>query len=364
MSDERPLVPLGELSENAKCAVRNAVAAPMGYYCAREGKRMYCDKSLDSVHHLELVQKLFPETRCVLLFRHVMDTVASGIEASPWGFQAYGYLPFVQSSPGNFVAALVNYWLTHVDKALRWEEAHPELCLRVRYEDLVTAPRETITGILEFLGVEPELSVLEKAFERGRSADGPGDHKVTYTSRVHAASIGRGKRVPVEMIPPPLLEAVNGKLEELGYKSLSRAWNAEPAPQPGPADGSAWGARLADLMGAVELPASPNGDGPGCFAVVAQDHEELRWVIDPSIGEVRQGDGEVESVLTGTAEDLARMIADEVNLGMLIRSGRVRHLTAHEEVDAGELSRALKGVLELLRSPQLRANGSKNAARD
>ncbi len=51
-----------------------------------------------------------------------MDTVASGIEASPWGFQAYGYAPYVQASPHNSVAALANYWLAHVTAAIEWEE--------------------------------------------------------------------------------------------------------------------------------------------------------------------------------------------------------------------------------------------------
>jgi hypothetical protein len=109
-------------------------------YCYRKNKRLYVDKSLDSVYYLELVRLLFPNMKCILAVRHVMDTIASGIEASPWGFQAYGYAPYVQRFPGNSVAALASYWLDHVTQALEWEKQHPKLCLRVRYEDLVTSP--------------------------------------------------------------------------------------------------------------------------------------------------------------------------------------------------------------------------------
>jgi protein-tyrosine sulfotransferase len=349
-----------ELSDLAKTEIRRAVLAPMSDYCGREGKRIYCDKSLDSVDHLELVRELFPDARYVLLFRHVMDTVASGLEASPWGFQAYGYAPFVQASPGNLVVALANYWLTHVDKALRWQEDHPELCQRVRYEDLVRAPRETIVGILEFLGVGIDLSVLDKAFERARNTMGPGDHKVGYTSSVHASSIGHGKRVPVSLIPPPQLEAVNAKLSVLGYEELGPAWNAEPRLR-GADAGSVWGERLAELMGGLQIAALSNGDGPGSFAVVAEDHAELRWVVEPLTGELRQGDGEVESVVTGTAEDLALMIAEQENLGVLLRSGRVRHLTARDGVPPDEVARTISGVLDLLRAARSLGNGSESA---
>ncbi|MGI8863842.1 MAG: sulfotransferase family protein [Solirubrobacteraceae bacterium] len=191
---------LDRLPADAHAWIRSAMARAMSRYCARAGKRLYVDKSLDSVHHLPLVHRLFPEARYVLLFRHVMDTVASGIEASPWGFQAYGYTPFVQRSPENFVAALVNYWLTHVDGALRWQEEHPGLCHGVRYEDLVTDPLTVVAEIFSFLGVEHDAGVLNRAFDHARGAKGPGDYKVTFTSQVDPGSIGHGKRVPVDMV--------------------------------------------------------------------------------------------------------------------------------------------------------------------
>ena len=127
---------LGDVPEAGREWIRRALRDVTARYCHRENKRVYIDKSLDSVYHLGLVHLLFPEARYVLVVRHVMDTVASGLEASPWGFQAYGYAPYVQASPGNFVAALVSYWLDHVEGALRWESDHRKLCRRVRYEDL------------------------------------------------------------------------------------------------------------------------------------------------------------------------------------------------------------------------------------
>lgn len=350
------------LPETAKEHIRQTLRGPVRHYCAPNGKRLYCDKSLDSVHHLELVRELFPDVRCVLLFRHVMDTVASGVEASTWGFQAYGYTPFVQASPENFVAALANYWVGHVDAALRWEQAHPELCHRVRYEDLVRHPERTIQGICQFLGVAADLSVLERTFGRARTAVGPGDHKVMYTSSVHARSIGRGKRVPVSLIPPPLLEVVNRQLEELGYEALTRAWNSEPVEGRAAAEADEWSRRLVELMRGVSVP--PDGDGAdiGSFAVVAQDRDELRWVVDPEAAEVRQGDGDVESVVTGTAEDLVLMISREENPGVLLRSGRIRLLLTRDDAPPVVVARTMTRVLEVLSSTLPAAKSAERAA--
>lgn len=310
----------------ARSWVRQFVGVPMASYCAMGNKRLYCDKSLDSVHYLGSVREVFPSVRMVLVFRHVMDTVASGLEASPWGFNAYGYGPYVQASPGNTVAALASYWLDHVSRALDWEQEHPELCRRVRYEDLVLQPEETVLGIQRFLGVHEDLSVLGGAFSRKRLR-GPGDYKVEHTHSVHARSIGRGKRVPVTMLPAILISALNERLQALGYEPLDRGWNAAERPVDSGGNGL-WADRLALLMEGVEMRRVDTD--LGAFAVVAEDHYALRWVIEPRAGAVTRGDGEVEGVVTGTAEDLVLMLTGQENLGVLLRSGRIRHVVADE----------------------------------
>jgi Sulfotransferase family len=335
------------LPEPAREWIRATMLAAIRSYCDRENKRLYVDKSLDSVYYLELVRQLFPNVKCILAIRHVMDTIASGIEASPWGFQAYGYAPYVQRFPGNTVAALANYWLDHVTGAVEWEKQHPELCLRVKYEDLVTSPKETVKGIQRFLGVQEHLDVLREAFDR-EIAPGPADYKIEHTSAVHAQSIGNGKRVPVSMLPPPLLAAINEKLEELGYPPLDRSWNTAEREMDAPTE-TIWSGRLQTLMNEAQLRQISDDLIP--FAVVAEDHRALRWVIDPESQVIVQGDGDVEAVLTGTAEDLVLMLTGEGNLGVLMRSGRVRHLLADEnEVTRRNLHDEVMTLVSTLRS--------------
>ena len=92
------------MSAEVKAAVRAAASAPMRFYIEAEGKRVFADKSLETAWYLPAVHDIFPEAKFLLLFRHVMDVVASGVSASPWGFQAFGYAPYVARSVDNFVA--------------------------------------------------------------------------------------------------------------------------------------------------------------------------------------------------------------------------------------------------------------------
>jgi hypothetical protein len=196
------------------------------------------------------------------------------------------------------------------DAALAFEKAHPEICHRMRYETLVLQPEDTVREIQRFLWVVEDVAVLRAAFER-QPTPGPGDYKVEFTDGVHAASIGHGKAVPVTLLPPPMLTAVNEQLTALGHDTLDRGWNA--AERSVDLGGSGiWATRLRDLMAQLQLAACDTGPLTR-FAVVAEDHHRLRWVIDMMASSVTQGDGDVEAVLTGTAQDLVVMITGEAN---------------------------------------------------
>jgi hypothetical protein len=220
--------------------------------------------------------------------------------------------------------------------------------MRVRYEDLVTNPDALISGVQRFLGVRTDLSVLSAAFDRA-PARGPGDYKVEHTSAVHANSIGNGKRVPVDMLPPPLLQIINEKLQALGYEKLDRSWNAAERPVSLRFE-TVWSNRLRDLMTRAQRPSQ--GHDAGVFALVAEDHAALRWVVDTEDGAVYDGDGEVDAVLTGTAEDLVLMLTDAENFGVLLRSGRIRHIAPEpsEPTPTSELRRQIDAIVAAARS--------------
>lgn len=210
--------------------IRDTVDRLYGRYLARQGKPRWCDKSLDSVLAAELLAEVYPEALFVCLYRHCMDVVASGIEACPWGVSRFGFDPFVAQNPGNNVAAIASYWVEWATMMLAFEEAHPERCHRVRYEDLAAAPEEVSDALLRFLGATPMPGITTACFSAPHEGDGPGDEKIWFTTNVSTETIGRGIKVPADAMPDPLLERVNSALSKLGYRPVGSDWSNSVGP--------------------------------------------------------------------------------------------------------------------------------------
>ncbi len=292
------------LSLEADRAIRATVGAVLDSYRRRERKRLYCDKLLDAVEHLAIVAKLFPDTKYVILVRHVMDCVASALESSPFGFAGYGYTRFVQSSPENFVSALVAHWVRHVGLALQWVETHTNECLNLRYEDLVRDPDAQLARLFAFLNVAHEPTVCTAAFAKARWAQGPGDHKIAHTKRISSESVGRGKRVPVAMIPPPLRAAANQALQSLGYETLDDDWNLSASSDVGSNGSDAVHSLTAFLEALVKRPRASRPALDLVVALVVDDLRDTRWVLDTAASSLRLelGEVDVDAVLAETLQ--------------------------------------------------------------
>jgi hypothetical protein len=100
--------------------------------------------------------------------------------------------------------------------------------------------------------------------------------------------------------------------------------------------------------------ASGNWDFPIETVGVVADDVDLRWVVVPASATLRRGDGEVDLVVAGAAEDLVRLI-NGGNVGALLRSGLIRYVVADPELGSrvdvsrllGSLARCLGGKADL-----------------
>jgi len=237
--------------------LRRSLDPMMASYLRRRGKRRYCDKSLGAAQQAGLLLRIWPGTRFVCLYRHPMDVIASGIEASPWGLTSYGFEPYIGSPPDNNVAALARYWLDYTTSIVAAEERFADRCLPVRYEDLVTDPDGQIARIFEFIGAAPAPGIVARCFGPEHQRFGPGDYKIWNTSGVSADSVGRGWTMPAGKIPAPLLGRVNELAEGLGYLRVGPQWGT--------------GAKPADLRTRKDEPASAAGEPGAASAAVSDD---------------------------------------------------------------------------------------------
>jgi hypothetical protein len=190
------------------------------------GKSRWCDKSLSNALHLEQLALAWPESRFILLHRHCMDFVMSGLEASVWGLDTYGFSPYAQMSPTSPVIALIGYWIERTAKMLAFEAQFPERCLRVRYEDLVTRTDEVMGAVWEHFEVEPVTGIARSAFDNRHDPFSPADYKIWFTQAIHGDSIGRGARVPPERIVGPIRASVNELLQRLDYATVGDDWGS------------------------------------------------------------------------------------------------------------------------------------------
>jgi hypothetical protein len=153
--------------------------------------------------------RLFPGTRIVCLHRACSDVVRATLHASPWGLAGPAYAAFTTAHPASTTAALTAYWSTHTTSLLAFEQAHPEICHRVRYEDLGT-DSFSFSAVSDFLGLEiPSTSLAawryDIAASQSRDAGGP------------------DADFPAGQVPLGLLKRANDLMKRLGYQPIGPA---------------------------------------------------------------------------------------------------------------------------------------------
>jgi Sulfotransferase family len=199
----------------AVAATRALAAGIITSVLAREGKRRWCEVAAANSQAAETFLRLYPGTKFLCLYRACPGVIRAAIDASPWGLADPAFAPFTRAHPASTVAALTAYWVAHTTTLLDFERAHPQGCLRVRYEDLTSDRQQTTGRITAFLGL---ASPGEQAPHAQDSDDTP--HQPGNT--------GPEPDFPAGLIPPAIRAQASDLHRQLGYPPLP----------PGPATGS------------------------------------------------------------------------------------------------------------------------------
>jgi hypothetical protein len=216
--------PDSPLSQLAAASVRTLAAGLLTAIMARTGRSRWCETVIAQPGAAATFLELFPGTRFVCLHRSCPDVIYSIIQTSPWGVSRADFAAFIEAYPGSTVAALAAYWATHAERLVSFEQAYQRECLRVRYEDLVAKPEETISSLRDFLGLDghgPQLPEIPG--DDGDAVGAVGD-PANGLALADIDKPGCGAGVPVRQIPAPLLSQVNQVLTKLAYPPL------EPGP--------------------------------------------------------------------------------------------------------------------------------------
>jgi hypothetical protein len=211
-------VSLIEPTEVSLAGTREIVDRIMSSYASRRGKRIWCDKSIDNLHHLELLPLVFSDARYICLYRDSLDVVYSCLECSRQGFMG-PLAPYVARRPENLIAAMMEAWIDHTTTVLEFERLYARRCFRLRYEDLVGSPEDALRPLVAHLGVEWEDGMVDAVFSSQHDPGG-GDPKIDFSRRIEDSRVGRGQRLHLAEVPDDLRRRVDELSAQLSYPPL------------------------------------------------------------------------------------------------------------------------------------------------
>jgi protein-tyrosine sulfotransferase len=196
--------PGNSMSQLAKSSIRALVSIQLGFILASAGGRRWCEIVNSPPSTAQAFLQIVPSARFVCVHRACMEVISGAIAAHPWGLDNPAMTQFAASYPGNSVAAIAAYWISATRRLITFEAAHPQLTLRVRYEDVVADEH----------GLDPVRSALDLHETRtgGLSAKIPNRN----------ASAGAEQRVvhpqvPTTMIPERLRKQIVELHAQLKY---------------------------------------------------------------------------------------------------------------------------------------------------
>lgn len=200
--------------------VRRTVGALMAAGTAARGKKIWCEKSPQNWTHLPLLEKIFPDARFILISRNCLDVVHSCLELVWLSDRLLPELAaYILRTPDRLPAALARYWIDTNHRILECERRTGNRFHRVRYEDIVARPSETLRALFASLGLSWSDDLVASSFEDGHG-DGPGDFKFRYTRNIHGRSVGKGSRFRRDQFPSDVLAQADELSRELGYPAI------------------------------------------------------------------------------------------------------------------------------------------------
>jgi hypothetical protein len=346
-----------EATTEATTLCRDVADRILGTYAQRRGKSMWVDKSLPSILFAELLAKIYPDGRFICLYRQCADTVASLHESCSWSYDSFGVLPWVEANPGNLVQALTAYWVDYVGRLQAFEEAHADLALRVRYEDLVTRPTETVAQILGFLGVRVDDAVVDAAlaFEPETSTVIPGDVKVRFSRGVDSSSVGRGWSVPFDMLTDDVRDRVNDLSGGLGYPplpNLKQYTNELASPlisvtAPVGPHSYEMNRLLEDRASAVAGKRGGDRDSSRLKLVLTDLPEP--WMLDLGTGTFERRDGVADWLALTDSETLLNLVAGRANPGVAMNRSELQIVSASDGALPEQFFDCVDDLMTLLR---------------
>jgi hypothetical protein len=195
----------GPLSALALASIRAMTNTMITIILADIDGSRWCEIAFAPASSAETFLELYPDAKFLCLHRNCQDVIYAAIQANPWGLADSPFGPFAAAYPGNSVAAIAAYWAANTEPLLAFEQAHPQACRRIRYEDLADNPEQAAQEIFAYLELAQDDPVTPCWMAN--------DTQPTADAR------GSDLQIPSHQIPSAIMAQVNALLTRIGYRS-------------------------------------------------------------------------------------------------------------------------------------------------
>ena len=186
---------------------------------AKGGKKVWAEKTAFDVFYVDEIERLLGDTcRFICVFRHGLDVVCSVKELCD-GMDRYlvELHEYVcrHSSPYD---AFAHAWVDCNRRLKQFMDDHSNLCVPLRYEELLHDPATQLTRVFDFLNKPTDVdAVIARAFQGAEV--GLGDWKTYATSGFDTSSVGRWKNLTEDRVAQ-LAAIINPTMELIGYEPV------------------------------------------------------------------------------------------------------------------------------------------------
>lgn len=194
-----------------------------GFYeelAARDNKKYWVAKTAIDSFYMDTIEALFADrAKFICVTRHGLDVVCS-MEEFVKDLQSYitELHHYVVEYPQP-LEAFAHAWADVNTDILDFAERYAAQCHSVRYEDLVAAPDDTMSGITDFLGLETSSMTASDILGK-QNVDGIGDWKSYKKTKVESSSLNRWQAQLPDAAVQALAPIVNPVLERAGYEAI------------------------------------------------------------------------------------------------------------------------------------------------
>ena len=165
------------------------------------GSKIWGDKTPMNTLYLDWISTVFPHSKFIHIIRDGRDVASSYLKMERYD---------------NILEA-ANRWINSIDLAQSFGSKIKDNYMEIRYEDLVTSPKDVIKNTCDFLDINYDSKMLDHTKQVEKLGDTDKSHHSNLSKPISSESIGKWKNNLSESDQESITKLLHKHLHRLGY---------------------------------------------------------------------------------------------------------------------------------------------------